>query len=92
LHPALSFGYVLPAPYIIEQMVVNMGLPEQYQVEQSIRIEKESASDQLLDKPQYEQTVRYRIPGMFRSDISGDDISHIHISIPTESVTAIDEM
>jgi hypothetical protein len=93
-HPVgLLYGYVLPAPYIIEQMISGMNLPQQFQVEQTLQVEiKASSVGDRAQRHAYEQVLRYRMPGMFRSDLTGDDISHIHISMPTGSITAIDKV
>jgi hypothetical protein len=92
-HPVgLLYGYVLPAPYIIEQMITGMNLPQQFQVEQTLLVERKADAGVPARRYEYEQVLRYRMPGMFRSDISGDDMSHIHISIPTGSITAIDKV
>lgn len=91
LQPVAGFGYVLPAPYVIEKMTVGMGLPQQFQVRQVIYIKsKKNAHTETVDAYHYSQVLQYRLPGLFRSDIIGDDISHSYISGPDGSVTVLD--
>lgn len=96
LHPAALFGYVLPPPYLIEQMVSGMALPEQFQVEQVLHIKgttiKDVDGESLTDNPVYGQTLQYRLPGTFRSDTSGHGISLVHVSTPDDSITVIDDV
>lgn len=91
LQPVSSFGYVLPAPYIIEKMTGGMGLPHQFLVRQVIYIKSnKNAHTEPVDAYHYPQVLQYRLPGLFRSDISGDDINHSYISGPDGSVTLLD--
>lgn len=96
LHPAALFGYVPPPAYLIEQMVSGMGLPQQFRVEQSLHVRHASVKDMdgeaLTESPVYGQTLQYRLPGTFRSDISGHGISRVHVSTPDESITVIDDV
>lgn len=93
--PVSSYGYVLPAPYIMEQMVAAMGLPPEFQVNQTLHITPNrsgSGDDQeSAEQHVYKQSMRYRMPGMFRSDISDHDIRHVYISVPGEALTVIDD-
>lgn len=93
--PVSSYGYVLPAPYIMEQMVASMGLPPEFQVNQTLHItgNRSGSGDdpESAEQHVYKQSMRYRIPGMFRSNISDPDIRHMYISIPGEALTVIDE-
>lgn len=95
VYPASLHGYVLPAPYIIEQMSAGMGLPQQFQVTQVLHIARENSERpndrQSAADPVFEQVLRYRLPGMFRSDIESPDIRHTHISVTGEAITVIDD-
>lgn len=93
--PVTSYGYVLPAPYILEQMVVSMELPPQFQVNQTLHITGNRSGDDddqaSAEQHVYQQSMRYRLPGMFRSDISNQDMRHVYISVPGGTLTVIDE-
>lgn len=95
VYPASLHGYVLPAPYIIEQMSASMALPQKFQVTQALHVTRETSERnndmQSGDDPVFEQVLRYRLPGMFRSDIQSPDIRHTHISVPGEAITVIDD-
>ncbi len=94
--PASSYGYVLPAPYILEQMVAGMRIPLEYQVIQALHVSRQLEDANLaqayLINPVYEQVVNYRIPGMFRVDTTGHDLHLVYISAPAHSITIVDDI
>ncbi len=94
-HPASSHGYVLPAPYILEQMTAGMGLPNRFQVTQALHVIKGNSENdnesQWADRVIYKQVLRYRQNGMFRSDIADPDLNHTYISLPGKAMTIVDE-
>ncbi|MFO8113184.1 MAG: hypothetical protein R6T92_11815 [Desulfosalsimonadaceae bacterium] len=79
----------------MEQMVSAMGVPPKFQVNQTIHITENrsgSGDDRESAEPLvYRQSMRYRMPGIFRADISSQDMRHVYISIPGEALTVIDE-
>ncbi len=100
-----AVGYVLPAPFVIEQMLGNLNLPERMKVDQKLLVypakEDDRQENQGILKPEdtdlketepksFAQKVYFRRPGAYRSDIDTPEFQQIHISSGSSSITVID--
>lgn len=100
LCPAALFGYVLPAPFIIDKMVEHLHVHDRFQVEQVLHL----ATDEKRDADSngagryfaggrfYNQKLQYLVPGQSRSDTEAGDVSHIHVSTAEGAMTVIDDL
>ena len=80
-------AYVLKGEHILQLMIAENNLPVGLSVNQQVSdIDPGRETGEKI----YEQLVRYRIPGEFRSDIDGLDLSRIHLVSSDQSLTVVD--
>lgn len=83
---APASGYVPPAPFLLELMLDHMNLPERMAVGQRLQVQPEEPG---VPKT-FDQRVRYRLPGAFRSDIETPELHQIRVHNGAASVTVLD--
>ena len=81
-------AYVLPGPYVLELMTQSLGKGKRLLVSQKLRL-----FDDTPDKDPLElsETLKYRFPDTFRSDISSENIQRILVVSKGRTLTVIDE-
>jgi len=80
-------AYVLKGEHIIQLMIAENNLPTGLSIEQQVTFSDPGIES--VDRA-YDQQVRYRIPGEFRSDIDGPDLHRIHVVSSAHSLTVLD--
>ena len=82
-----SDAYVLDGRHVLELMLDHLNLPEQMRVEQTLTVfDGRFESGQLA----IEQTVCYKTPGNFRSEIKTEDRHRIYLAAGDETLTIVD--
>jgi len=80
-------AYIMPGSRVLEQMVQKLGEAHELKVtQQHIIYGKNFENGQL----QLTETVRYRFPDSFRSDLSVRNRKRIHVSAKGKTVTVVD--
>jgi len=81
-------AYVLPGPYLLEQMTQNLGKAKSLLVSQTLVIHDDSPQKSGM---KLSETLRYVFPEMFRSDTLSKNVHRIHVLSKGEALTVIDE-
>lgn len=92
LSPVSASAYVLPGRFVTELMIEHLNLPQQLRVHQRLQLygRSEPSEKTETEAVAFQQTVRYSLPGQFRSDILTDQLQRIHVVDNDRTVMIID--
>jgi len=80
-------AYVLPGRAVLGRYLQKLGPEERLLIRQKAHIRVKT---QGQDAIAVDETVRYRFPGVFRSDTKGGAVERVHLQVDGESLTLID--
>ncbi len=82
-------GYVLKGPHILELMVQHLSGFQSLQVEQEVLVNDQDLSSEPVE---LEETLRFILPGQFRSDIRHKGTHRIHVHAHGSNLTVVDDV
>jgi len=82
-------GYVLKGPHILELMVEKLAGVQTLQVEQKVLVDDPDLSKEPVE---LDETLRFILPGQFRSDIRYEDTHRIHVHTHGSDLTIVDDL
>lgn len=85
--PSPSCAYVLEGKHILYLMLEEMKLPGSFLVRQQVRQYDPDTGDEMLTAA---ETVRFRMPMEFRSEIDAGGLSRVYVASADRSITLID--
>ena len=80
-------AYVLPGPYVLEQMIQHLGKAKSLLVSQTLVIHDDTPQKSRVE---LSETLRYVYPETFRSDTLSEQVHRIHVLSKDKAVTVID--
>ena len=84
---ASANAYVLPGPYVLEQMIQHLGKAKSLLVSQTLVIHDDTPQKSRVE---LSETLRYVYPETFRSDTLSEQVHRIHVLSKDKAVTVID--
>jgi hypothetical protein len=85
-HTALN-AYVLPGPYLLDQMTQHLGSGDRLLVTQKLLVYDNDSETGLAE---FNETLKFVFPGTFRSDIDSNKIQRIHVLAEDGAITIVD--
>ena len=85
-HTALN-AYVLPGPYLLDQMTQHLGRGNRLLVTQKLLVYDNDSETGLAE---FNETLKFVFPETFRSDIDTDKIQRIHVLSEDGAITVVD--
>jgi len=85
-HTALN-AYVLPGPYLLDQMTQHLGSGDRLLVTQKLLVYDNDSETGLAE---FNETLKFVFPGTFRSDIDSKKIQRIHVLSKDGVITVVD--
>ena len=80
-------GYVLPGPFVLEQMAHNLAGSSTLRVTQKVTVEDPTVSTEPLI---LDETLSYIFPDQFRSEMVYQNSQRIHVSSHEQALTIVD--
>lgn len=81
------YAYVLQGPHILDLMIEKLGRARRLWVSQTLEVYRSGTQQAPVE---FDETLRYRFPEMFRSDIVAENTRRIHVLSMGDVLTIVD--
>jgi hypothetical protein len=86
LSPGTAGAYILKVPHILDLAIKKMGAPTTFSVTQNLTLHDNPDNPEV-----FQETINYKLPESFRSDIITEDMSKIYLFSHNNAITIVNK-